>query len=67
MNRKQLIWIALMCAIAAILAALLLWRQFGSATAGAIRASHTVLLDPAPAPRTGAAQPDLADAVGTRA
>jgi len=27
MNRKQLIWIALMCAIAAILAALLLWRQ----------------------------------------
>lgn len=39
MNRKQTITIALMCAIAAILAALMLWRQDG-APAGEGHASH---------------------------
>lgn len=44
MNRKQLIWTALMCAIAAILAALLLWRQ-PAAPAGAEGDGHAAHAD----------------------
>lgn len=39
MNRKQTIWIALLCAIAAILAALMLWRQ-PAAPSGEDQAGH---------------------------
>jgi len=44
MNRKQMIWIALMCAIAAILAALLLWRQ-PAAPAGGEKDGHAAHQD----------------------